>query len=121
MMQAVEWFRKAAELGLPQAQDALRSLAGTGDLAAQNALGLTYEHGWGTIQIDAEAVRWYRQAAQRGFAPAQFNLGRMYAEGRGIVKNEAEALQWFSLAAEQGDPDARARIKAPVKEQGNSQ
>jgi len=66
-------------------------------------------------------VRWYRQAAQQGSAPAQFNLGRMYSEGRGVVKNESEALKWFTLAAEQGDPDARARVKAVVKEQGNSQ
>ena len=28
--QAVEWYRKAAESGLPQAQDALRTVARTG-------------------------------------------------------------------------------------------
>jgi len=112
----VEWYRKAAELGLSQAQDALRSLPGAGFAPAQNALGLTYENGWGTIPIDAEAVRWYRLAAQQNFAQAQFNLGRMYAGGRGVVKSEAEALKWFSAAAEQGDADARARIKVQVNE-----
>src|ERR1043166_6200072 len=53
--QAVAWFRQAAEAGLPQAQDALRQVAGTGLMSAQHALGMSYEKGWGSAKIEAEA------------------------------------------------------------------
>ncbi len=32
----------------------------------------------------AEAVRWYRLAADQGYAAAQYNLGIMYASGLGV-------------------------------------
>jgi uncharacterized protein len=38
-------------------------------------------------------MRWYRLAADRGFAQAQFNLGVLYAEGPGTTKDEAAARQ----------------------------
>ncbi len=51
---------------------------------------------------EAEAVRWYRKAAEQGYAQAQFNLGVVYANGRGVAKDEAEAVRWYRKAAEQG-------------------
>jgi len=51
-----------------------------------------YAKGQGIVQDDAEAIRWYRQAAAQGIALAQNNLGWMYAEGRGVAKDDAEAL-----------------------------
>ena len=33
---------------------------------------------------DAEAVRWYRLAADQGYAAAQGNLGLMYGNGTGV-------------------------------------
>jgi TPR repeat protein len=50
----------------------------------------------------AEAVRWYRLAADQGDAWAQYNLGLMYANGRGVPQNDAEAIRWYRLAADQG-------------------
>ena len=41
-----------------------------------------YANGRGVEQDDAEAVKWYRLAAEQGGAAAQFNLGWMYANGR---------------------------------------
>jgi TonB family protein len=51
---------------------------------------------------DAEAVRWYRKAAEQGFAWGQTNLGYMYGQGRGIARDDAEAVQWYLKAAKQG-------------------
>ena len=51
----------------------------------------------------AEAVRWYRLAADQGDARSQFSLGVMYAKGLGVPENDYEALRWFRRAAEQGD------------------
>ena len=53
-------------------------------------------------QDEAEAVYWYRLAADQGLAGAQFNLGVMYSEGQGVPQNDAEAVRWHRLAAQAG-------------------
>ena len=62
-------------------------------------LGLMYVIGRGVLQDDAEAVRWYRQAAEQGLAQAQYNLGVMYANGQGVRQDDAEAVRWYRQAA----------------------
>ena len=66
-------------------------------------LGGMYADGRGVLKDDAEAVRWYRLAADQGLAVAQNSLGFMYANGEGVLKDDAEAVRWFRLAADQGD------------------
>jgi TPR repeat protein len=48
-----------------------------------------YDEGRGVPQDDAEAVRWYRKAAEQGDAEAQGKLGVMYANGRGVPNDDA--------------------------------
>ena len=55
---------------------------------------------------DAEAVRWYRKAAEQGLADAQLWLGFMYADGRGVPEDSVQAYAWFNIAAAQGDDSA---------------
>lgn len=55
----------------------------------------------------SEAIKWFRKAAEQGYAPAQSNLGRMYNEGRGVEKNSSEAAIWLFNAAQQGDTEAQ--------------
>ncbi len=50
----------------------------------------------------AQAVEWYRKAADRGYAPAQSNLGLMYELGLGARQSNAEAVAWYRKAADQG-------------------
>ena len=69
-----------------------------------------YDKGQGVVQNYAEALRWYRLAADQGQASAQANLGVMYGYGQGVVQNYAEALRWFSLAADQGHAIAQADL-----------
>ena len=57
-----------------------------------------------------EAVKWYRLAAEQGFASAQFNLGIMYEQGKGVPENDAEAVKWFRGAAEQGHAAAQNNL-----------
>ena len=59
---------------------------------------------------DAEAVRWYRMAAEQGHASAQLNLGYMYANGEGVLKDDAAAVRWFRMAAEQGHASAQYNL-----------
>jgi TPR repeat protein len=55
----------------------------------------------------AEAVRWYRKAAEQGLTAAQQILGAMYDVGKGTQKNAGEAVHWYREAAESGDPIAQ--------------
>ena len=50
----------------------------------------------------AEAVHWYREAAQQGLAPAQYQLGLRYANGDGVTRDFEEAVKWYQRAAAQG-------------------
>ena len=54
-----------------------------------------------------EAVKWWRKAAEQGFAEAQYNLGQIYGRGEGVAQDYAEAVKWYRKSAEQGDADAQ--------------
>jgi TPR repeat protein len=69
-------------------------------------LGVKYAQGLGVVQDYAEALKWYRLAAQQGSADAQSNLGLMYYNGQGVVQDYAKAHSWLNLAAIKGDADA---------------
>ena len=64
--------------------DETKALAELGMGAAQYDLALMYDNGEGVPENDAEAVKWYRKAADQGIAYAQYNLGYMYANGEGV-------------------------------------
>ena len=81
----------------------LLSKAKTGDAIAEYTLGNMYSAGKGVSRDYAEAVKWYRKAAEQGYVRAQESLGFMYEKGQGIPRDYAEAIKWFRKAAEQGD------------------
>ena len=62
----------------------------------------------GVAQDDAEAVRFWKLAADQGFTRAAFNLGWMYENGRGVARDLAEAIRWYERAAAKGDEKAKA-------------
>jgi hypothetical protein len=70
--------------------------------AAQTSLGVAYESGLGVPKDDAQAIYWYRNAAQQNNPEAQNNLGWMYQNGHGVSKDDAQAIFWYRKAAEQG-------------------
>ena len=74
---------------------------------AQYDLGVRYDAGLGVPKDVAEAMRWYRLAAEQGNADAQCSLGLMYAHGEGISEDCAEAVRWFRPAAEQGHAEGQ--------------
>ena len=90
--------------------DELIALANNGDVEAMDTLGAAYEDGeddedFGILGIEKdleEAVKWYRKAAEQGYARAQYNLGHCYEYGKGVEKNEIETVKWYRKAAEQG-------------------
>ncbi len=50
----------------------------------------------------AEAVKYYRLAAEQGNENAQNNLGGMYEKGQGVPQDYVEAHKWLNLAGAKG-------------------
>ena len=71
---------------------------------------LGWKDGRGVPQDYAEAMKWYRKAADQGHAMAQFNLGLMYYYGRGVPQDYAEAMKWYRKAADQGHARAQFNL-----------
>jgi TPR repeat protein len=86
-VQAVNWYRKAADQGDPE---------------GEFRLGGMYFEGHGVSKDAVEVVNWYRKAAEQGFSKAQFNLGVMYSNGDGVPKDHVQAANWYNKAAERG-------------------
>jgi TPR repeat protein len=72
-----------------------RCLPCQGRALAQGNLGYMYDTGKGVPQDYAEAMKWYRLAAEQGVAKAQNNLGYMYDKGRGVSQDYVEAVKWY--------------------------
>jgi TPR repeat protein len=92
-IQAVSWYRKAADQGLPY---------------AQASLGNCYLVGEGVAKDYAEAFAWYKKAANQGLDLGQSELGLCYANGWGVEKDEVEAYAYFNLAGITHEPARKA-------------
>ena len=68
----------------------------------ENRMGYMYQYGQGVEKDYSEAVKWYKKAADQGYAGAQCNLGVMYENGYGVEKDYSEAAKWYRKAADQG-------------------
>jgi TPR repeat protein len=94
-LQAVEWYRKAAEQGLDRAQLKLARL---------------YSKGEGVTQDFVQAAYWIRQAAEQSNAAAQYQLARLYEKGEGIKTDLTQAIHWYRQAANQGYKRAKSKL-----------
>ena len=79
--------------------DAAEKGAKQGNPFEQFNLGLMFYKGRATKQDYKAAVKWWRLAAEQGFAEALNNLGMMYGNGDGVAQDHVEAHKWFGLAA----------------------
>jgi TPR repeat protein len=52
-------------------------------------------------------VRWFRLAAEQGYARAQASLGLMYDTGEGVTQDDVQAHMWFNLVASRAAGRAR--------------
>jgi TPR repeat protein len=123
--EGVEWIRKAADQGLPDAlasygiilyrgdfgtkRDAataaeyLKRAADAGDLEAMNVLGVMHRTGRGVPHDPGESERLYRQAAMAGHVKAQANLGEFLNPSSPNSDRRIEALAWLFIAEESED------------------
>lgn len=66
-------------------------------------LGSAYFYGDGVSKDEAEALRWYRKAANMGDSMGMANLGAGYFYGKGVPKDEDEAARWYRKSADLGN------------------
>ena len=94
-------------------------LAGAGNAAAEIALGDLYligraagpgEPGRDAGQGYADAVEWYRKAADQNAADAHIRLGEMYRYGLGATADLGEAVRRLQRASELGNQAAEALL-----------
>ena len=84
--------------------------ARAGDAVCQTQLATMYRNGDGVARNFAEALRWYRLAADQGLADAQNRLGAMLAAGQGTAPDHNEAARWYRKAADQGHAAAQNNL-----------
>lgn len=80
---AMNWYRKAAAQGLAEAQRDLAFLL-LSDKPPRTA----------------EAIAFYRQAAERGDAESAYELGSLYDRGQGVRPDAAQRNAWWRKAAD---------------------
>ncbi len=82
-----------------------------GDLDAQNTVGAKLLQ-MGGVTNYANAVRWFRRAADEGSVLSRFWLGSCYSDGKGVQQDYSEALKWYLLAAEQEHSPSQCALGA---------
>ena len=107
----VQAFWVTLLLALKRVLDAYESInrlkaAECGLVVAQYELANTYY----LRKCYTEAVKWFRAAAEQGYADAQFILGCCYAEGDSVKQDAEEAVRWYRAAAEQGYAGAQLNL-----------
>jgi hypothetical protein len=126
---AFEWFHKAAEQGLAEAQfktaallfEGKNGLARNTDEAAlwyRRAADQGHERGQLNTAVilydrsDVEgAVKWFEMAAAQGNVEAHFRLGDIYSQGRGTVKvDKTLAKSLYELAANKDHAGAQRSL-----------
>jgi TPR repeat protein len=125
---AIRWFKRAADQGHVKAQTALGLMylgtkevppdraqardwfmqaAEQGEAKAQWNLALMLINGSGGVKKDLkQAFVLCQKAADQGFVPAQATLGILFAK----MKKPEKAAEWWHIAAEQGDPEAQYNL-----------
>lgn len=100
IIEAIEWFRRAAEKDHP---------------GAQCKLGFYYQRR-GIPYYETEAAECFRRAAEQDHAEAQFNFGLCLESGTGVPRDEKAAQEWIRRAAQQGYEDARSHLAEKVEQ-----
>jgi TPR repeat protein len=88
-------YKKAMDLWMP--------LALRGEARAQHAVARLYEKGQGVEQDFAQALSWYRKAAEQNHADSQYRVAVAYAYGLvSYGKDDKQAMHWLVKAGENG-------------------
>ncbi|WP_332879522.1 tetratricopeptide repeat protein [Massilia sp. S19_KUP03_FR1] len=95
-VESVEWYRKAADQGHPD---------------AQATLGVCYANGWGCTGSAEQAAIWWSKAAELGSARGHFALAVAFSQGFGLTEDDEKAFQHCRIAAEMGHIEAQQQLE----------
>jgi TPR repeat protein len=77
------------------------------DTSAMRSIANLYEKGLGVIKDPAEAIRWFRKAADLGDSFAAYSIGAHYLFSvGGVPQDESKGRDWMKKAAAMGDGSA---------------
>ena len=81
--------------------------------SAFHFVSASYVSGLAGLHSDSMvSLKWWRKAADQGYAVAQSYVANYYATGLGgLSKDEVEALKWYRKAAAQGEAAAIADLR----------
>ena len=94
-VEAVRWYRSAAEQGY---------------VVAQLALGVMYDDGHGVAEDATEAVRWFYRAAAQSVVRTQYDSRVIYANSREVAQDDVTIHLWFDLAVARSTGDIRDSV-----------
>ena len=92
----------------------LMPYAARGDAQSQFAIAEMLRSGNGTKRNQAEALIWYRRAADQGHSAAQCNLGTSLYNGWGTAADPQRAIDWWMHAAVGGNARAMFNLGTVV-------
>lgn len=115
LAEPAEDFRKGevalAGGDIVQAMDLLKKSADAGHAPAQALLAELLDK----AEEDAEALKYFRMAAEQGNAAGQYGLAVHYSSGEGIAADPKQALMWLERSAEQNYPPALRALGAAYR------
>jgi TPR repeat protein len=142
-LEALKWYRKAADAGDAKASVAVARLLLSGtrptqeegaearhrceDAAKLNfspgayCVVLIYERGLGTSKDPVEAKKWLARAADLGHSQAALELGEAYWKGDGVQKDLVAAYTWIWVALNAKVPGAQQDEQVLKKEMTTKQ
>lgn len=87
-------------------------LADQGNIESQYLLGVCFIKGISVKKNTKKAVKWYKKAADHGYAKAQYKLGVLYSSSSSsdIEQNWQTAAYWFKKASDQGYAKAQFQL-----------
>jgi uncharacterized protein len=91
--EALKWFIRAANQGVPEFQWAVGQLYTEGEIVEKNP---------------KKEAEWYEKAARANHPLSQFQIGLAKISGRGVKKNEKEGVDWLKKSSKNGYPNASA-------------
>ena len=129
---AVAWYVRAANCGVPLAQSILGEILADGEMGgvdikraiywwrrasigkdsdAMTNLGRCYFYGNGVSADNKKAIYYYRRAIKYESGEACFNLGLMYWKGEGVRENSFTAKRYMDKAVLLGNSLAKRFLK----------
>lgn len=93
------------------AANVCENLAKKNDRNAQFALAMLYYDGKGLMEDNAQALKWFRKAAENNHSQAQYNLAIMLASMLGTEADLVSAYAWLNISQKRGYAPATEAIK----------